>query len=167
MKGTIVLEKMKSDDWEQVRKIYLEGISTGNATFQKTAPSWEEWDNGHINNCRGVARSKGKVVGWAALSPISSRSVYSGVGEVSVYVSLKESGKGIGSLLLDSLIENSEKNGFWMLQSGIFPENVGSIKLHKKHGFREVGRRERIGYMDGVWRDTVLLERRSDKVGII
>jgi L-amino acid N-acyltransferase YncA len=166
MRGTIVIEKMDLVDWEPVREIYLEGISTGNATFQKAAPSWEEWDSGHHHHCRIVARSEGKVVGWAALSPVSSRSVYSGVGEVSVYVRLKENGKGIGSVLLKSLIEVSEQNGFWMLQSGIFPENAGSIKLHKKNGFREVGRRERIGYMDGVWRDTILLERRSKEVGI-
>ncbi|MBS8266389.1 N-acetyltransferase [Mesobacillus boroniphilus] len=165
MEGTIVIEKMRSDDWEEVRAIYLEGIATGHATFQKEAPSWEEWDYGHNAECRIVACSEGEVVGWAALSPVSSRSVYSGVGEVSVYVSQKHNGKGIGSLLLKSLIEISEQNDFWTLQSSIFPENEGSIKLHKKYGFREVGRRERIGKMDGVWRDTVWLERRSRIVG--
>lgn len=165
MKGSINIVKMHSDDWEAVRAIYLEGIATGHATFQKEAPSWEEWDLGHNRECRIVARLDGEVVGWAALSPVSGRSVYAGVGEVSVYVSQKHNGKGIGSLLLKSLIELSEQNGFWTLQSSIFPENEGSIKLHKNHGFREMGRRERIGKMDGVWRDTIILERRSRIVG--
>lgn len=166
MEKTIVIDKMLSVDWEEVRGIYLEGISTGNATFQTEAPSWEEWDISHIEACRIVARSGGGVVGWAALSPVSSRRVYSGVGEVSVYVSQKCNGKGIGSLLLESLIGISEQNGFWTLQASIFPENAGSLTLHKKYGFRELGRRERIGKVDGVWRDTILLERRSSKVGI-
>lgn len=165
MKGAIKIEKMRADDWEAVRAIYLEGIATGHATFQKEAPSWEEWDLGHNGECRIVARLDGEVVGWAALSPVSSRSVYAGVGEVSVYVSQKHNGKGIGSLLLKSLIELSEQSGFWTLQSSIFPENEGSIKLHENHGFREMGRRERIGKMDGVWRDTIILERRSRIVG--
>lgn len=166
MESKIHIDKMLSIDWDQVKEIYLEGIATGNATFQKEAPSWEEWDNGHILDCRIVARSNGKVLGWAALSPVSSRCVYSGVAEVSVYVSQNNEGKGIGSLLLKSLIEISEQKGFWTLQSGIFPENVSSLKLHYKSGFREVGRRERIGKMDGVWRDTILLERRSNEVGV-
>lgn len=161
MEGTIEIETMCADDWEEVRAIYLEGIATGHATFQKEAPSWEEWDLGHNAECRIVARLDGSVVGWAAVSSVSSRSVYAGVGEVSVYVSQKYNGKGIGSLLLRSLIEKSEQSGFWTLQSSIFPENIGSLKLHINHGFREVGRRERIGKMDGVWRDTILLERRS------
>ncbi|MEW8971184.1 MAG: N-acetyltransferase family protein [Mesobacillus sp.] len=165
MDGAIKIVKMCADDWEEVRAIYLEGIATEHATFQKEAPSWEEWDLGHNTECRIVARSDGGVVGWAALSPVSSRSVYAGVGEVSVYVSQRYNGKGIGSLLLRSLIEKSEQNGFWTLQSSIFPENEGSIKLHKNHGFRVMGRRERIGKMDEVWRDTVLLERRSRIVG--
>lgn len=166
MKRKIFIDKMFPKDWEQVRKIYLQGIATGNATFQKEAPSWEEWNNSHILKCRIVARYEDKVLGWAALSSISSRCVYIGVAEVSIYVSQMSKGKGIGSILLKSLIEISEQNGFWTLQSGIFPENVSSIKLHNKHGFREVGRRERIGKMDGVWRDTILLERRSNNVGV-
>ncbi|MBT2684697.1 GNAT family N-acetyltransferase [Bacillus sp. ISL-37] len=165
MEGSIKIEKMRSDDWEAVRAIYLAGIATGHATFQKEAPSWEGWDSGHDAECRIVARTEEEVVGWAALSPVSSRSVYAGVGEVSVYVSQKHNGKRIGSLLLKSLIDLSEQNGFWTLQSSIFPENAGSIKLHKNFGFREMGRRERIGKMDGVWRDTVILERRSRVVG--
>ncbi|WP_412103589.1 N-acetyltransferase family protein [Rossellomorea aquimaris] len=162
--GTI--SEMKKNDWNQVADIYLEGISTGNATFQKDVPSWEEWDGSHIKVSRIVARENDSILGWAALSPVSSRCVYSGVAEVSVYVSNQYNGKGIGSLLLNALIEISEQNGYWTLQSGIFPENVASIKLHEKHGFRIVGRREKIGKMDGVWRDTVLMERRSKRVGI-
>lgn len=166
MEGSIKIEKMRPCDWEEVREIYLEGIATGHATFQKDAPSWEEWDRSHNPECRIVARLDRDVVGWSALSPISSRSVYAGCGEVSVYVSQKHNRRGIGSLLLKTLIEISEQNGFWTLQSSIFPENEGSIKLHKNNGFREVGRRERIGKMDGVWRDTILLERRSKIAGV-
>ncbi|MBM7651762.1 phosphinothricin acetyltransferase [Neobacillus cucumis] len=166
MKDSIVIKQMQREHWDQIREIYLEGIATGNATFQKVAPSWEEWDSSHVKECRLVARLEEKVLGWAALTPVSGRCVYAGVAEVSIYVSQSNYGKGIGSRLLNSLIEQSEQNGFWTLQSGIFPENVASLKLHSKHGFREVGRRERIGKMDGVWRDTVLLERRSNKVGI-
>ncbi|WLR54687.1 N-acetyltransferase family protein [Mesobacillus subterraneus] len=165
MEGSIKINKMLPDDWGKVHSIYLEGIATGHATFQKEAPYWEEWDLGHNGECRIVARLDGDVMGWAALSPVSSRSVYAGVGEVSVYVSQQHSGKGIGSLLLKSLIEISEQNGFWTMQSSIFPENEASIKLHKNHGFREMGRRERIGKMDGVWRDTIILERRSRIMG--
>ncbi|MCQ6282881.1 GNAT family N-acetyltransferase [Bacillus sp. EB600] len=157
---------MLVEDWKQVREIYSEGIATGNATFQKEAPPWKEWDKSHKLECRIVARLEDKILGWAALSPVSSRSVYAGVAEVSIYVSQSSKGKGIGSKLLKALIESSEQNGYWTLQSGIFPENVPSLKLHKKYGFREVGRRERIGQMDGMWRDTILLERRSKKIGV-
>ncbi|MGG3466890.1 N-acetyltransferase family protein [Neobacillus pocheonensis] len=157
---------MQNEDWEQVRAIYLEGIATGNATFQKEVPSWEDWDYNHIMECRIVARLEGNILGWAALSPISSRRVYSGVAEVSIYVGRISSGKGIGSTLLKSLIEISEQKKFWTLQSSIFPENISSLKLHYKFGFKEVGMRERIGKMDGIWRDTVLLERRSTVVGM-
>ncbi|MCM3441318.1 N-acetyltransferase family protein (plasmid) [Metabacillus halosaccharovorans] len=166
MKNSIIIDKMLREDWEQVREIYLEGIASGNATFQKKAPSWEEWNHSHILDCRIVARSDAQVLGWAALSPVSSRCVYAGVAEVSIYVGEINKGKGIGSELLKSLIEISEQHGFWMLQSGIFPENVSSLRLHNKYGFREVGRRERIGKMNGVWRDVVLLERRSKVQGI-
>ncbi|WP_090398063.1 GNAT family N-acetyltransferase [Natribacillus halophilus] len=166
MEKEVFIDNMRPEDWEKVRAVYREGIATGNATFQKEAPSWEEWNNNHLSKCRMVARFEDKILGWAALSPVSSRSVYAGVAEVRVYVSQMSKGKGIGGLLLKALIEQSEQNGFWTLQSGIFPENVASITLHKKYGFREVGRRERIGEMDGVWRDTILLERRSDKAGI-
>lgn len=166
MEQTILIDKMTSDDWEQVKNIYLEGISTGNATFETDAPSWEAWDRAHIGDCRLVVRSDLEVLGWAALTPVSSRCVYAGVAEVSVYVSPLSSGKGIGSMLLKSLIEKSEEAGFWTLQSAVFPENISSIKLHKNFGFREVGRRERIGKMNGIWRDTIFLERRSDTVGL-
>jgi phosphinothricin acetyltransferase len=166
MASIILIDRMQSEDWEDVREIYLEGIATGHATFQKEAPAWEGWDAGHIQDCRLVARSERKVVGWAALSFVSSRCVYAGVAEVSVYVKQDSKGKGIGRLLLDSLIGVSEQSGYWTLQAGVFPENAASLQLHKKCGFREVGRRERIGKMEGVWRDTILLERRSNIVGM-
>jgi phosphinothricin acetyltransferase len=165
--GEIVeIDQMNPSDWDDVRRIYLEGIKTGNATFQPEAPSWEEWDKSHVSQCRFVARSEGTIIGWAALSSTSSRCVYAGVAEVSVYVSQQHQGSGVGSRLLNRLIEVSEQHGFWTLQSGIFPENKASVELHKKFGFREIGRRERIGQMNGIWRDVLLLERRSKITGI-
>jgi L-amino acid N-acyltransferase YncA len=161
----ITIEIMRPEHWDEVRRIYMEGIATGNATFQKDAPSWEEWDHSHRPDCRIIAYLNGQLTGWAALSPVSSRCVYAGVAEVSVYVSQSSANSGVGSSLLKQLIELSEDNGIWTLQSGIFPENLSSLHLHLKHGFREVGRRERIGEMDGVWRDVVLMERRSEKTG--
>jgi L-amino acid N-acyltransferase YncA len=161
-----LINTMKESDWEQVRSIYLDGIATGDATFETDAPPWEKWDAGHLPSCRLVARSGDTVRGWAALSPVSSRCVYGGVAEVSIYIGQDYRGMGLGRALLMALITESEKNGLWMLQAGIFPENRSSIDLHKSCGFREVGRRERIGRMDGRWRDTVLLERRSSVVGI-
>jgi phosphinothricin acetyltransferase len=149
-----------------VLRIYLEGIATGNATFEVEAPSWEKWDGSHLPNCRLIAQEESKILGWAALSPVSSRRVYAGVVEVSAYVAEAARGKGIGKSLLSALIESSEDCGVWTLQAGIFPENTASITLHKSLGFREVGRRERIGKMGDAWRDVVLLERRSAKVGI-
>lgn len=154
-----------ADDWERVRSIYLDGISTGQATFETRAPSWAEWNSSHLTAPRLVATSGERIVGWAALSPVSSRAVYSGVAEVSVYVGNDWRGKGVGQALLESLVKESETNAIWMLQASIFPENVGSIALHKSCGFREVGKRERIAKMNGVWRDTILLERRSKLVG--
>ncbi len=156
---------MVKEDWEQVKQIYLEGIQTGNATFQQEVPTWEEWDHSHVKECRLVARANGVLLGWCALTPVSSRCVYNGVAEVSVYVGTNSKGAGVGSLLMEELIKTSEEQGFWTLQSGIFPENMASIHLHKKFGFREVGTRERIGKMNGVWRDNVFLERRSKIVG--
>lgn len=160
------IDKMKTDDWDQVKSIYKKGIATGNATFQQNAPSWIEWDKSHLSSSRFVARSNNQVLGWAALSAVSSRCVYAGVAEVSVYVDPDHQGKGLGSSLMMNLIETSEQIGIWTLQAGIFPENQSSIALHKKCGFREVGKREKIGEMNGVWRDVVLLERRSNVVGI-
>lgn len=159
------MDIMKKEDWEQVRDIFIEGINTGNATFETKAPTWEEWDKGHFSVSRLVAREGNDVIGWAALSPISSREAHSGVGEVSIYISERSIGKGIGTKLMEELINSSEMNGFWTLQTNIFPENETSIKLHKKFGFNEVGVRKRLGKLNGVWRDVVLLERRSSVVG--
>jgi len=154
------VEPMRPGDWRAVRAIYLEGIATGNATFQKTAPDWEEWDRSHLPHCRLVVRREGKVAGWGALSRVSPRQVYAGVAEVSVYVAEWARGQGVGRVLLDGLLAESERHGIWTLQAGIFPENHASLALHRSVGFREVGVRERLGCMDGVWRDVVLLERR-------
>ncbi|MBD3109248.1 N-acetyltransferase family protein [Bacillus sp. AGMB 02131] len=163
MKDSIIIDKMFAEDWDSVSSIYEEGILTGNATFQETVPSWEEWDENHLKGLRFVARVNGKVLGWTALSAISSRCVYKGVAEVSVYISKDARGMGIGSRLLERLIEQSEEKGYWTLQSGIFPENEASLQLHKKYGFIVVGKREKIGKLNGVWRDVLLLERRSTK----
>lgn len=160
----IQIRALTADDWERVRSIYLEGIATGQATFETRAPSWAEWDGAHLPAPRLVATSEKQLVGWAAVSPVSSRAVYAGVAEVSVYVGNDSRGKGVGRELLESLVVQSERNAIWTLQASIFPENVASIALHKSCGFREVGRRERIGKMNGVWRDTILLERRSKSV---
>lgn len=162
----MVIRSMKPSDWEQVRQIYTEGIATGIATFETNAPSYESWDSSHVSSCRLVAEEDGDILGWAALSPVSSRCVYGGVGEVSVYISAKSRGKGVGKLLMEQLIEESENAGFWTIQSGVFPENKASIKLHEKVGFRYIGRRERVGKIHGVWKDNLLFEKRSHKVGI-
>lgn len=161
---------MTSDDWEQVRSIYLEGIATGHSTFEADSPNWDKWHSDHLAELRLVARAEKRILGWAGLSPVSTRSVYSGVAEVSLYVGAKYRGEGIGSALLDALIDASERAGIWTLQSGIFPENTASLALVKKHGFREVGRREKIGRMTygglaGTWRDVILVERRSKVAG--
>lgn len=161
----IAISPMLPGHWEAVKQIYEEGIATGHATFQTEAPAWPDWDAGHIAGCRFVALEGNEVLGWAALTPVSGRCVYAGVAEVSVYVGAKARGKSIGSLLLQKLIEESEKNGFWTLQSGIFPENKASIAIHEKNGFRIVGYREKIGKMGTVWRDNVFMERRSAVVG--
>ena len=160
------VDEMTAKDWEMVRTIYQEGLDTGNASFETDAPPWEEWDRRHHKECRLVYRLGNEVLGWAALSPTSARHVYRGVAEVSIYVKEGQHGKGLGRRLLMSLIECSEEKGFWTLQGGIFPENTVSIKLHEKCGFRLVGRREKVGKHFGVWRDTVILERRSRKVGL-
>ena len=152
--------------YEQVDAIYLEGIATGNATFQTEGKTWEEWDSSHLTSCRLAALDADTIMGWAALSPVSSRCVYAGVAEVSVYVAGSAQSKGIGKALLQALVAESEAAGIWTLQAGIFPENKASIALHESCGFRIVGTRERIGKMHtGQWRDTMLLERRSSTVG--
>lgn len=150
------------EDWPKVRSIYLEGIATGLATFETEAPDWETWNANHMADCRLAARMDGSLVGWAALTPVSGRCVYAGVAEVSVYVAVGARGRGVGRALLQKLILRSEKAGLWTLQASIFPENEASVNLHQSCGFRVIGRRERIGRLNGVWRDTVLLERRSD-----
>jgi L-amino acid N-acyltransferase YncA len=160
------IKAMRSEDWPAVLQIYSEGIATGNATFETETPPWETWDRGHFQDCRLVAVNSEGILGWAALSPVSTRRVYSGVAEVSVYVAAKARGQGVGMLLLQSLVEQSERCGVWTLQAGIFPENVPSVALHKSCGFREVGLRKKLGRRNGVWRDVLLLERRSSRVGV-
>ena len=162
-KSKIKIKPMKKADWSKVRSIYEEGITTKNATFETDVPEWSGWDEDHLKSCRFVALNDQHIVGWAALSPVSGRCIYSGVAEVSVYVSLSARGKGIGKLLLSSLIQESENQNIWTLQAGLFPENQISIVLHKKAGFREVGYREKIGELDGIWRDVISLERRTKK----
>lgn len=162
----ITLDKMLPADWEAVKQIYEEGIATGNATFQQQAPNWEEWNNDHLSHSRIIAKEDGTISGWAALTPVSGRCVYAGVAEVSVYVSDKARRKGLGKKLLQKLIEESEANNIWTLQAGIFAENVASIKIHNACAFRTLGVRERIGQMNGIWRDTVLMERRSKITGV-
>jgi L-amino acid N-acyltransferase YncA len=160
------IRAMRSEDWPAVQKIYSEGIATGNATFETETPEWAKWDQGHLLDCRLVAQDNERILGWAALSRVSTRHVYSGVAEVSVYVAAEVRGRGVGTLLLQSLVEQSERCGVWTLQAGIFPENIPSITLHKACGFREVGLRQKLGQRDGIWRDVLLLERRSSRVGI-
>ncbi|HKF20805.1 MAG TPA: GNAT family N-acetyltransferase [Candidatus Angelobacter sp.] len=162
----IAIDKMAADDWNAVRLIYEEGIATGNATFEQSAPAWEKWDAGHLATCRLVARAGSEVLGWAALSLVSGRCVYAGVAEVSVYVAARARNQKLGSRLLVALVAASENADIWTLQAGIFPENVASIELHKRCGFRVVGTRERLGCMNGRWRDVVLMERRSPAVGV-
>lgn len=153
-------------DWPWVHAIYREGIASGNATFEREAPEWERWNAGHLPMCRLAARAAGVPVGWAALSRVSARAVYAGVAEVSVYVAESARGMGIGGALLAALAVESERRGFWTLQAAIFPENAASLAIHRKAGFRVVGVRERLGAMDGRWRDVVLMERRSQTVGV-
>lgn len=160
------IDSMQPADWPQVRAIYQEGIATGHATFETNAPYWEHWDAGHLPNCRLVARREQKIWGWAALSAVSRRQVYAGVAEVSVYIAAEARGQGLGNRLMAELIAASEASDIWTLQSSIFPENHASIALHLKHGFREIGKRERVAKLHGHWRDTVVLERRSQIVGL-
>jgi len=162
----VELSPMTVNHWPGVREIYLAGIAGGNATFETEAPSWEEWDAKHLTFGRIVAVVEDDVKGWAALSPVSTRAAYRGVAENSVYVAPEAQGRGLGRLLLQTLIVESEANGIWTLQTSIFPENVVSIQLHLVCGFKEVGYRERISRLNGVWRSTVFMERRSPIVGV-
>ncbi len=159
------IEPMAQTDWPEVRAIYEEGMATGIGTFEVAAPSWEEWDRSRLRHSRLVAR-EGGVVGWAALSPVSQRACYGGVAEVAVYVASASCGRGIGRALLAALVDSSESNGIWTLQGVTIATNVASLALQRSCGFRVVGRRERIGKRDGVWHDTILMERRSAKVGV-
>ena len=160
----IEVEAMAADDWAAVVEIYRQGLETGDASFETEVPAFEAWDAAHLTQPRLVARIDGAVAGWAALSPVSERCVYGGVGEVSVYVAPQHAGRGIGRSLLSELVRRSEEAGIWTLQAGIFPENAASLALHQRCGFRVVGRRERLGRHRGVWRDVILVERRSDAV---
>jgi L-amino acid N-acyltransferase YncA len=171
---------MPPDLWPAVREIYREGVATGNATFETELPDWEKWDSSHRKDCRLIALepfdedteevlislNKLTVLGWAALSPVSARRAYRGVAEVSVYVRAAARGRGVGKALLQALVQESEVNGVWTLQAGIFPENAASIDVHKSCGFRKVGVRRRIGKLGDTWRDVLLLERRSSTVGV-
>lgn len=168
----IAVRPMTGADWSAVERIHAEGIATGDATFETTPSTWDEFDAGHTAEHRlvavlpaGLGEAAEQVVGWAACSRVSSRCVYQGVLEISVYVAEAARGRGVGSALMTALVEQTEAAGIWTLQAGVFPENAGSLALHRRFGFREVGRRERIGQRDGLWRDVLLLERRSRVVG--
>jgi L-amino acid N-acyltransferase YncA len=160
----LMIREMLQSDSESVLDIYRMGLNTRNATFETKVPSWHEWDSRHLVHSRLVAEENGIVVGWAALSPFSARKVYRGVAEVSIYVSSDFRGKNIGSRLMKQIIETSELNGIWTLFSSVFPENEATMKLHLKFGFRIIGKREKIAQLNGKWRDTILLERRSSKI---
>ena len=158
------IRKLTRDDWPAVREIFEQGIAGRSATFETEAPSWKAWDRSQLDGQRYVAVEKGRVVGWVAAHPVSSRPCYAGVVEHSVYVRDDWQGKGIGRALLERLFESTEQAGIWTIQTGIFPENEASLALHRKAGFRVVGTQERLGKMDGVWLDVVVLERRSEVV---
>jgi L-amino acid N-acyltransferase YncA len=164
---SITVEALTAGDWPAVSAIYADGIATRNATFETEVPSWEAWSAAHLPDHRLVARESGsepQTLGWAALSAYSDRCAYAGVAEVSVYVAKEARGRGVGHKLLEALVESAEDAGIWTLQAGVFPENRASLSLHRSCGFRVVGVRERIGQLDGQWRDVVLLERRSKEV---
>ncbi|HEX5879171.1 MAG TPA: GNAT family N-acetyltransferase [Actinomycetota bacterium] len=159
------IQPLTADHWPAVRAIYEQGIASGDATFETAAPTWEAWDGGHLAGHRLVAAAGGRVVGWAALSPVSERCAYAGVAEASVYVAADAAGHGVGRALLERLVAGAEAAGIWTVQAGIFPENQASLALHRRCGFRTVGVRERLGKLGGRWRDVVLVERRSPLVG--
>jgi phosphinothricin acetyltransferase len=160
----VEIRELRAEDWPAVEAIYADGIATGDATFETRAPSWAEFDAGRLPGHRLVAVESGRVVGWAALSPTSARECYAGVVEHSVYVDREHRGRGIGRRLMEALVAGADDAGLWTIQTSVFPENAGSLALHERLGFRIVGRRERIARRDGVWRDTILLERRSPGV---
>jgi L-amino acid N-acyltransferase YncA len=164
-RSRLTVEPLAPGDWEAVAAIYAEGIATGNATFETAVPAYGQWDAAHLRGHRLVARADGLLVGWAALSAVSGRAVYAGVAENSIYIAAAARGQGIGRLLLQALVEGAERDGIWTIQTGIFPENRASIALHERCGYRIVGTRERLGSLGGVWRDVVLMERRSAVVG--
>jgi L-amino acid N-acyltransferase YncA len=159
------IEPLAAGDWPAVRAIYEAGIATGNATFETAAPDWPAWDAGHLADHRLVARQDGRVLGWTALAPVSDRCAYAGVAEDSIYVAGDAQGRGIGRALLRAVLASAERGGIWTVQTGIFPENQASVRLHQACGFRVVGVRERLGQLHGRWRDVVLLERRSPAIG--
>lgn len=166
MQSTLTIEPMVPTDWDDVRRIYEDGIRTDNATFDTEAPAaWDTWDAQHLAHCRLVARVDDRVVGWAALSPVSDRCAYGGVAEASVYIGESARGHGVGAKLLGALIIDSEREDIWTLQAQIFPENEASIRLFQSKGFRTVGTRERLGELHGTWRDVLLMERRSRVAG--
>lgn len=160
------IRPLDASDWPRVRAIYEAGIATGDATFETATPSWDQWDDAHARHGRLVALEGEELVGWAALSPVSSRCVYGGVAEVSVYVAEGARGRGVGRALLEALVVASEEAGLWTLQAQVMKENEASVALHERAGFRVVGLRERLGRLHGRWRDVVLLERRSARVGV-
>jgi phosphinothricin acetyltransferase len=162
----ISIRAMTFDDWPQVEIIYRAGIETGNATFEQQTPEWSAWDAGHHQHSRLVAVMDDQLVGWAAISPISKRAVYAGVAEESIYIAESARGQGVGKTLLAATVAASEQNGIWTLQTGIFPENVASLRLHEACGFVQLGVRKKIGQMNGIWRDVVFMERRSSMVGV-
>jgi len=167
MSGPVAVRPMTAVDWPAVRAIYQAGMATRNATFETTAPEWKRWDGNHLDDLRFVAvDGDGTVLGWVAAGAVSDRCVYAGVVEHSVYVSPEHQGRGVGRALLDALVASTEAAGIWTIQSGIFPENEASLALHEAAGFRVIGRRERVGKLDGAWRDTLLIERRSTIAGI-
>lgn len=161
-----MIRKLQNSDSEAVLKIYQQGLDTGEASFEIEAPDWDAWQTKYLRHSRLVWEQDGKVQAWAALAPVSLRDCYRGVAEVSIYVANGSLGQGIGSELMARLVEESERNDIWSLYSSIFPENRATLKLHLRHGFREVGIRERIAQRDGRWRNTLILERRSKKVGV-
>jgi len=157
----VEIRPLRPADWPAVRAIYEAGIATGNATFETTAPTWEAWDAAHLPGHRLLATDGGQVLAWAALAPVSDRCAYAGVAEDSIYVAPPAQGQGVGRALLAALIASAERAGIWTVQTGIFSENQASVRLHQACGFRVVGVRERLGRLQGRWRDVVLLERRS------